>query len=55
MRQVIRKTLFFAIISLIATGLYGQSFMRYKMKDGSFNGFSTTFFIAFSSVFFIFR
>lgn len=43
MRQVIRKTLFSAIISLIATGLYGQSFMRYKMKDGSFNGFYTNY------------
>lgn len=41
MRQIIRKILFSAIISLIAAGLYGQSFMRYKMKDGSFNGFYT--------------
>lgn len=33
----------FLSISIVAmTDLYGQSFMRYKMKDGSYNGFYTS-------------
>ena len=34
--------LFLSICIVAMTDLYGQSFMRYKMKDGSYNGFYTS-------------
>lgn len=41
MRSVAKNILIISLFTLFLPNLFGQSFMRYKMTDGSYNGFYT--------------
>ncbi len=41
MKYIIKSILVIIMSSLISLNVYGQSYMRYQMRDGAFNGFYT--------------